>query len=216
VAALYQSTSFGTSPSVFVVEVLDETGSLVATGSAVVVAPDQVITNKHVIEAGAAVRIIKQRNGTLAADVSYVDPDHDSGLLTVEELKAPAVRVHLSSALTVGERVYSIGAPEGLELTISEGLISGLREFGQVRLIQTSAAISQGSSGGGLFDAQGQLVGITTFFLQEGQISICSAWRVGAGGHIASSLLCREKQDGKPSRPSVALIPAWRPNDRCC
>ncbi len=156
------------SPSVFVVEVLDEKGSLVATGSAVAVASDQVVTNKHVIDAGATLRI-KQGSRTWPAAVTYVDPDHDLGRLTVEELKAPAVPVRLSSALTVGEHVYSIGAPEGLELTISEGLISGLREFEQVRLIQTSAAISHGSSGGGLFDAQGQLVGITTFFLKEGQ-----------------------------------------------
>lgn len=156
------------SPSVFVVEVLDENGSLVATGSAVAVAPDQVVTNKHVIEAGVAFRI-KQGSRTWPAAVAYVDPDHDMGRLAAKDLKAPAVPVRLSSVLTVGEHVYSIGAPEGLELTISEGLISGLREFEQVRLIQTSAAISHGSSGGGLFDAQGQLIGITTFFLKEGQ-----------------------------------------------
>jgi S1-C subfamily serine protease len=69
----------------------------------------------------------------------------------------------------VGERVYAIGAPEGLELTISEGLVSGLREYENVRVIQTSAAISHGSSGGGLFDVNGRLIGITTFSLKEGQ-----------------------------------------------
>jgi tetratricopeptide (TPR) repeat protein len=62
-----------------------------------------------------------------------------------------------------------MGAPEGLELTLSEGLISGLREFEGGLVVQTSAAISPGSSGGGLFDARGQLVGITTFYLKEGQ-----------------------------------------------
>jgi len=156
------------SPSVFVVEVLDENGSLVATGSGVAMASDQVVTNKHVIDAGVAFRI-KQGSRIWPAAVAYVDPDHDLGRLTAEGLKAPPVLVRLSSVLNVGERVYSIGAPEGLELTISEGLISGLREFEQARLIQTSAAISHGSSGGGLFDAKGQLVGITTFFLKEGQ-----------------------------------------------
>ena len=152
----------------FVVEVLDESGFLVAFGSGVAVASDQVITNKHVIDAGVAFRI-KQGSRTWPAAVAYVDPDHDLGRLTAEGLKAPSIPVRLSSVLTVGERVYSIGAPEGLELTISEGLISGLREFEQVRLIQTSAAISHGSSGGGLFDAQGQLVGITTISFKEGQ-----------------------------------------------
>lgn len=156
------------SPSIFIVVVFDKDGAPVALGSGVAVAPDQIITNKHVIEGGASLQI-KQGSTTWSATVAYLDPDHDLCRLKVEGLRAPAVSVRLSSVLNVGERVYSIGAPEGLELTISEGLISGLREFEQARLIQTSAAISHGSSGGGLFDARGKLVGITTFFLKEGQ-----------------------------------------------
>jgi tetratricopeptide (TPR) repeat protein len=176
------------SPSVFVVEVLDGNGSLVATGSAVAVASDQVVTNKHVIEAGVAFRI-KQGSRTWSAAVTYVDPEHDLGRLTAVGLKAPAVPVRPSSVLTVGEHVYSIGAPEGLELTVSEGLISGLREFEQVRLIQTSAAISHGSSGGGLFDGQGNLIGITTFFLKEGQnlnFALPGEWVRGVTSHRVS------------------------------
>jgi S1-C subfamily serine protease len=74
-----------------------------------------------------------------------------------------------SSELATGERVYAVGAPEGLELTFSEGVVSALRDTEGVHMIQTSAAISPGSSGGGLFDAAGNLVGITTFYLKEGQ-----------------------------------------------
>ncbi len=69
----------------------------------------------------------------------------------------------------MGERVYTIGAPIGLELTLGEGIISGLRSHKDRRLVQTSAPISGGSSGGGLFDAYGNLVGITTFLLREAQ-----------------------------------------------
>jgi S1-C subfamily serine protease len=74
-----------------------------------------------------------------------------------------------SSKLQIGERVYAIGSPEGLELTFSEGVISAFRDSEGVHLIQTSAPISPGSSGGGLFDTHGRLVGITTFQLKEGQ-----------------------------------------------
>jgi tetratricopeptide (TPR) repeat protein len=74
-----------------------------------------------------------------------------------------------SSTLTTGERAYAVGAPEGLELTFSEGVISALRDMEGVRIIQTSAAISPGSSGGGLFDTRGRLVGITTLQFREGQ-----------------------------------------------
>lgn len=74
-----------------------------------------------------------------------------------------------SRTLKTGERVYAVGAPQGLELTLSEGLISGLRPTDDAQLVQTSAPISPGSSGGGLFDSKGQLVGVTTLYLKEGQ-----------------------------------------------
>jgi tetratricopeptide (TPR) repeat protein len=82
---------------------------------------------------------------------------------------ANPIPVRRSSDVSVGERVYAIGSPGGLEVTLSEGLVSGLRDFENVSVIQTSAAISHGSSGGGLFDSEGRLVGITTFFLKGGQ-----------------------------------------------
>src|SRR2546426_672800 len=156
------------SPSVFVVEALNKRGSVVATGSAVAVAPDEVVTNKHVIKEGVAWRV-RHGSKTWPAILTHLDSDHDLCQLKADGLNAPPVPVRASSTLAVGERVYAIGAPEGLELSLSEGLISGLREFEKVRLIQTPAGISHGPSGGGLFDAQGRLVGITTFFLKEGQ-----------------------------------------------
>jgi S1-C subfamily serine protease/Flp pilus assembly protein TadD len=78
---------------------------------------------------------------------------------------------HLGKAanLKVGEPVYAVGAPEGLELSLSEGIISQLRGGGSYPIIQTTAAISPGSSGGGLFNSKGELVGITTFYLKESQ-----------------------------------------------
>src|SRR3989442_1609862 len=155
-------------PSVFIVAVFDESSSIVAFGSGVAVAPDQVGTNKHVIEAGVSLRVA-QGDKVWPAMLTHIHPDHDLCQLKVGALKARPVPVRASSTLAVGERVYAVGAPEGLELTLSEGIISGFREYEQARLIQTSAAISHGSSGGGLFDAQGRLVGITTFSLKEGQ-----------------------------------------------
>ena len=71
--------------------------------------------------------------------------------------------------MKVGERVYTIGAPSGLERTLGEGLISGLRTTEEGKLIQTSAPISPGSSGGGLFDSSGHLIGVTSFLLKDAQ-----------------------------------------------
>ncbi len=156
------------SPSVFLVEALDEKGTPVASGSAVVTAPNELVTNKHVVDGGSAFRV-RQNGKTWAARATHIDARHDLCTLHVEGLNGKPISVRISSALAIGERVYAIGAPEGLELTLSEGLISGLREIDGTRVVQTSAAISPGSSGGGLFDSQGRLVGITTFYSKEGQ-----------------------------------------------
>jgi S1-C subfamily serine protease len=98
-----------------------------------------------------------------------VDPDRDLARLSVAGLVAQAVAMRSSATLEQGERVYALGAPRGFELTLSEGLISALREAPDARMVQTSAAISPGSSGGGLFDDRGRLIGITTLLLEKSQ-----------------------------------------------
>lgn len=170
-------------PSVVVVETLDSQGAVIKFGSGVAVLLNEedhrneidsraqqssIVTNKHVIEEGQAWRV-RQGESVWPAVLSHIDPERDLCWLQVTGFKGPNVPLRASSTLSVGERVYAIGAPEGLELTLSEGLISGLRKYDEARLIQTTAAISPGSSGGGLFDFQGRLVGITTFYLKEGQ-----------------------------------------------
>jgi S1-C subfamily serine protease len=156
-------------PSVVVVELLDVSGKVVGFGSGVVVAPTTVVTNLHVLANGTSYRV-KHADATWPAQLLRADAQHDLAELSVGGLDAPPAPLRDSSTLSVGERVFAIGAPEGLELTISEGLISGLRELvGFDRVIQTSAPISPGSSGGGLFDSRGRLVGITTVYLLGGQ-----------------------------------------------
>lgn len=156
------------SPSVFVIEVFDAKGSVVATGSGVALGRGEVVTNKHVIEEGTLWKIRHGREAW-SAGIAHLDAARDLCELNAPGLNAPPIPIRASSSLAVGERVYAIGAPEGLELTLSEGVISGLRDYGGGRVIQTSAAISPGSSGGGLFDAQGRFIGITTFSVKGGQ-----------------------------------------------
>ena len=93
----------------------------------------------------------------------------------LSRIKVPAVLLHPVAGLRrvdtleIGEPVYAIGNPLRFERTLSDGLISGKRRFGEVRMLQTSAPISPGSSGGGLFDSRGNLVGITTSSLKSAQ-----------------------------------------------
>jgi S1-C subfamily serine protease len=81
----------------------------------------------------------------------------------------PFVPLGSSDQLRPGDRIAAISSPEGLSNTLSEGIVSGIREQGTNRILQITAPISQGSSGGPVFDRRGAVVGVATFQLEEGQ-----------------------------------------------
>ena len=137
-------------------------------GSAVVVSPDYLLTNCHVVNGAASITLTHKETSFRATLVS-ANIGADRCILRSDRKLESVAPIREYSALKVGERVYSIGAPFGLELTLSDGLLSGKRTHAGVRLVQTSAPISSGSSGGGLFDAYGNLVGISTFLLKDSQ-----------------------------------------------
>ena len=163
-------------PSVVVVLALDDQGKTTGQGSGVVVGEYEVVTNCHVLgdAADVAVRQAADWSGRetyrMAASLLARNDERDLCLLFVDELPEPpaaqAVRLGAAKVLSIGEEVYAVGAPAGLELSLSRGIVSQLRgAFGKRSspLVQTDAAISPGSSGGGLFNQSGELVGITTF-----------------------------------------------------
>ena len=90
------------------------------------------------------------------------DEKNDFCLLDVAGLWGVAANVRRYDTLRIGESVYGIGAPKGLDLSLSSGLVSQKRKADGINYIQTDVAISPGSSGGGLFDRKGNLVGILT------------------------------------------------------
>jgi len=138
-------------------------------GSAVAMDERTLITNCHVIDEMAVIWL-RQGSQMLRAVPSGGDDKTDRCQMTVSPGRLSAVPgVRPWADLKVGETVYSIGAPKGLEATLGQGLVSGLRVIKGVHYVQTSAPISPGSSGGGLFDAAGNLVGITTFHLRDAE-----------------------------------------------
>lgn len=153
--------------SVVVVKAYDQTGKLAGMGSGVRLPSGDIITNYHVVKAGARYTVGQGKKG-VPATLKAGDPDKDLCLLTASGLTAKPARLGKAAMLKVGEPVYAVGAPQGLELSLSEGIVSQLRG-GPPPLIQTTVAISGGSSGGGLFNAEGELVGITTFYLKDAQ-----------------------------------------------
>lgn len=160
--------------SVYLVENRDggKTGSaVVVLAPAVGAQPGQsmLATNCHVVSDARSVVV---RNGATGytAEISHCDKARDIALLSVQA-RLPAVRTRSASTLVVGESVYSIGAPKGMELTIGNGVVSQIRSSsgGAAGLVQTTAPISPGSSGGGLFDAKGNLVALTTLLIRDAQ-----------------------------------------------
>ena len=136
-------------------------------GSGVIVRPNAVATNCHVIDGGD---IVVHKTGdrraltdsAFAASVRRRDTERDFCLLDVAGLWGIPAGIRAYGSLKVGEDVYALGAPQGLDLSLSAGVISQLRQGRAVRYIQTDAAISPGSSGGGLFDSNANLIGILT------------------------------------------------------
>jgi S1-C subfamily serine protease len=155
-------------PGVVVVDAYDSGNNRVALGSGVVVEKGYVVTNRHVVERGTEIRV-RHGERSYTARVRYADREYDLCGLSVDGLPANPVGVGDVTNLRVGQRVYAVGAPQGLELSLSEGVVSSLRPMEGTFIIQTTAAVSSGSSGGGLFDDRGTLVGITTFAIREGQ-----------------------------------------------
>ena len=133
----------------------------VAQGSAVAVSDNLLLTNCHVVDHRPLIKIMQDETVDDATIVAQ-DVKADRCVIKAKSQKLTPVRgVSTFDNLAVGERVFAIGAPRSLERTLSEGLVSGLRHQPGRNLVQTSAAISPGSSGGGLFDDRGNLIGIT-------------------------------------------------------
>lgn len=154
--------------SVLVVRTFDSSGNRVASGSAVFLPSGKFATNCHVIEGAARIEI--GRNNLYApAKAAEERRQKDVCLLSAPNtVGAKPVSVGSTKFLTIGSPVFAVGAPRGLELSMSDGIVSQLRgEF--PKMIQTTAAVSSGSSGGGLFDSNGYLIGMTTLTIENGQ-----------------------------------------------
>jgi S1-C subfamily serine protease len=161
--ALYERVA----PSVYIVmasehaiELASRTGY--SFGSGVAVTDHILVTNCHVI-AGKPQISVTQAGNTARAKIIYADPGGDRCFLQVDGMALhPVQGVRRVDDIKIGETVYSVGTEAGLERSLGEGIVSGMRQWEGVRIIQNSAPTQHGSSGGGLFDARGNLVGITT------------------------------------------------------
>jgi serine protease Do len=139
------------------------------------------LTNFHVIESETqiSVEVYHQRGGQLErrtykqVRIAAINKFEDMALLQIEDKDAPkfkSVRLGSSDDLAVGERVFAIGSPLGLERTVTEGILSTkTRQLQGELYLQTTAQINPGNSGGPLFDLRGNVVGITNMKVTAGE-----------------------------------------------
>jgi S1-C subfamily serine protease len=149
----------------------DANGQPLSLGSGFVVRTGEVASNLHVV-AGAArgyAKLVGQKTKYDVEGVTAVDAERDLVLLKISDSAAPSIPLGNSDAVQIGEPVYAVGNPQGLEGTFSQGIISSIREIGTDKLLQITAPISPGSSGGPVLNAKAEVVGVSVATFRGGQ-----------------------------------------------
>lgn len=203
-------------PSVVAITTFDEKGEALATGSGFFLHPEQVLTNLHVIRGcyRAEIRTLdsKGRVYPVAGVVSF-DDEGDLALLSV---KMPADRSHpleVSTALPDdGERIFVIGNPLRLDGSVSDGIVSAVREVPSLgQIIQITAPVSHGNSGSPLFNWKGQVIGVVTIRVINGE-NINLAIAAARVSHMAtkkflmlSELAARKVETNSPDALAQSL-----------
>lgn len=161
------------SPSVVRISVMKLSNYTGGMGSGFLISDDGLIlTNYHVINGAwsATARLPDERLLNVSGIVA-VDPAADLALIKADGKNTPAVEIAAGEMPLVGAKVYAIGSPQGLFNTFSEGMISGHRQMptGPAVILQTTAPVSKGSSGGPLVSADGRVVGVCYQVFRDGQ-----------------------------------------------
>jgi len=212
-------------PSVVSLQIQGAEGE--GTGSGFVLdARGFVLTNNHVV-AGArpdGITVVFEDGVQVPGEVVGADASYDLAVVRVERAGLRALTMGDSAAVVVGDPVVAVGAPLGLQGTVTEGIVSALKrpvtageasgDVSYIQALQTDAAINPGNSGGPLLDAQGQVIGVNSAIAQlPGQAS--AGGSIGLGFSIPSNQARRTAeqliQTGRAVHPviGVSLDPAY-------
>lgn len=158
--------------SIVLIAILDKKGEVKGSGSGIMVGTGgYILTNCHVASAGAAyaVHIEGEEKPYFTDEMIKYHKNLDLALIRIDRSLTPLPIYNGSKKLVRGQRVVAIGSPLGLFNSVSDGIISGFRKIRDVDMIQFTAPISDGSSGGAVLNMYGEVVGISTAGIDSGQ-----------------------------------------------
>jgi predicted Zn-dependent protease len=157
-----------THSSIVVIVTADKDDKPLGQGSGFIVDKDRIVTNHHVLE-GASNAVVFYADGAsvLVDGITADSPARDLVIVSAQTGSRSPLRLGDELSVRQGDSVYAIGAPQGLQLSITNGIVSGFREIHEQFMIQTTAPIAPGSSGGPLFDSDGRVVAVTTSLLND-------------------------------------------------
>lgn len=158
-------------PSVVLLVMEDSNGQPLSIGSGFFVKSNIVATNFHVIEgaSGGHAKIVGEKRKYEISGTVGIDRNIDLVLLSIEGAKAPPLQLGVSEQVQIGDEIYAIGNPLGLEGTFSKGIVSGIRNIGSEKIFQLTAPISPGSSGGPILNNRGKVIGVAVSTVKGGQ-----------------------------------------------
>ena len=136
----------------------------ISEGSGFFIRSNYIATNYHVIEGATAayVKLVGKQTTYRVENIAATDPERDLAILKVSNTNSVVLPLANSDKVEIGETVYAVGNPKGLEGTVSNGIISSIRGAGNNKWIQITAAVSPGSSGGAVLNSRGKVIGIAT------------------------------------------------------
>jgi S1-C subfamily serine protease len=210
-------------PSVVAITTYDANNEALMTGSGFFTSPGQVVTNLHVVRGATRAEIktldgkgrVYQVTGTLA-----VDEEGDLVLLNVDMPFDRVRTIDLAKSLPdEGEQIFVIGNPLKLEGSVSDGIVSAIREVPDVgRIIQITAPISHGNSGSPVFNLHGQVLGVVTVKVTNGQNINLAIWASRVAQlkpgkvHLLSELSTKSKTELAESLYRTGLESLWLGN----